>query len=170
MSDSETDESKPTQLILARWSDRFFAWLIDLVIINSVVFTVYLGLFSANFYQVMSGDFEASRFFEHGPLSIVFFLYWLILESKTGQSIGKRALHLKITDLSGKPANFKSIVISSFGKAFPFLLPIDVIVGRLIHNKKRQRIFNKLGKTIVIKVEDDNEDDDEPENVVYKKD
>jgi len=29
MSDSETDESKPTQLIIARWSDRFFAWLID---------------------------------------------------------------------------------------------------------------------------------------------
>jgi len=164
MSDSETDESKPTELIIARWSDRFFAWLIDYIIVAAVAFAIYLAIFSANFDQVMSGDFEDSRSFEFGSISIVFFLYWLILESKTGQSIGKMALHLKITNLSGGQADIKSIAISSFGKAF--LLPIDVIVGRLVINKKRQRIFNKLGKTIVIKVEAD----DEPENVNYKKD
>ncbi len=164
MSDSETDESKPTQLIIARWSDRFFAWLIDYIIVAAVAFAVYLALFSANFDQLMSGDFEDSQSFGYGSISIVFFLYWLILESKTGQSIGKMALHLKITNLNGGKADIKSIAISSFGKAF--LLPIDVIVGRLVINKKRQRIFNKLGKTIVIKVESE----DEPENVVYKKD
>ena len=164
MSDSETDESKPTQLILARWSDRFLAWLIDFIIISSVAFTVYLALFSANFDHAMGGDFEDSRYFEYGPISLVFFLYWLILETKTSQSIGKMAMHLKITNLSGGQADIKSIAISSFGKAF--LLPLDVIVGRLVINEKRQRIFNKLGKTIVIKVESE----DKPENVVYKKD
>jgi uncharacterized RDD family membrane protein YckC len=164
MSDSETGESKPPQIIIARWSDRFLAWLIDFIIISSVAFTVYLALFSANFDQAMSGDFEDSRYFEYGPISLVFFLYWLILESKTSQSVGKMAMHLKITNLSGGQADIKSIAISSFGKAF--LLPLDVIVGRLIINEKRQRIFNKLGKTIVIKVESE----DEPENVVYKKD
>ncbi len=164
MSDSEIDKSKPTQLIIARWSDRFFAWLIDYIIVAVVAFAVYLALFSANFDQVMSGDFEDSQSFGYGSISIVFFLYWLILESKTGQSVGKMALHLKITNLSGGQADIKSIAISSFGKAF--LLPIDVIVGRLLINEKRQRIFNKLGKTIIIKVESE----DEPENVVYKKD
>jgi uncharacterized RDD family membrane protein YckC len=74
-------------------------------------------------------------------------------------------LHLKITDLSGGPADLKSIAISSFGKAF--ILPIDVILGRLFTNKKRQRIFNRLGKTIVIKVQSDDKD---PENISYKKD
>jgi len=128
MSDSETDESKPTQIIIARWSDRFFAWLIDYIIVAAVAFAVYLALFSANFDQVMSGDFEDSQSFGYGSISIVFFLYWLILESKTGQSVGKMALHLKITNLSGSQADIKSIAISSFGKAF--LLPIDVIVGR----------------------------------------
>ncbi len=165
MSDSETDESKPTQLILARWSDRFFAWLIDYIIVAIAAFAVFFTLISAsNFEQMVSGDFEYSRSFEYSPISIVFFLYWLILESKTGQSIGKMALHLKITNLSGGQADIKSIAISSLGKAF--LLPIDVIVGRLVTNKNRQRIFNKLGKTIVIKVEAE----DEPENVNYKKD
>jgi len=165
MSDSETDESKPTQLILARWSDRFFAWLIDSVIVfvgGLAVWSITIGV--PNLEPIMEGNFEQSSSLEHVILTIVFFLYWLILESRTGQSIGKMALHLKITNLSGGQADIKSIAISSFGKAF--LLPIDVIVGRLFTNKKRQRIFNKLGKTIVIKVEDD----DEPENVNYKKD
>ena len=112
----------------------------------------------------MSGNFEDSRSFEYGFISIVYFVYWLILESKTGQSIGKMALHLKITNLKGEKADIKGIAISSFGKAF--LLPIDVIVGRLFTNQNRQRIFNRLGKTIVIKVETV----DEPENVTYKKD
>jgi len=165
MSDSETDESKPAQLILARWSDRFFAWLIDYVIIMVGFFAVWsITIGVPNLEPIMEGNFERSSSFEYPILSIVFIVYWLILESKTGQSIGKRALHLKITNLTGGQADFKSIAISSFGKAF--LLPIDVIVGRLVINKKRQRIFNKLGKTIVIKVEAD----DEPENVIYKKD
>ncbi len=166
MSDSESDDSsKPTELIIARWTDRFFAWLIDYIIVASVAFTIYLAIFTVNFDQIMSGEFEDSRSFEYGSISIVFFLYWLILESKTGQSIGKMALHLKITNLKGEKADLKSIAISSFGKAF--LLPIDVIVGRLFTNQNRQRIFNRLGKTIVIKVE---QLDEEPENVSYKKD
>ena len=165
MSDPETnDPPKPTELVIARWTDRFFAWLIDYIIVATVAFAVYLALFSVNFDHIMSGNFEDSRSFEYGFISIVYFVYWLILESKTGQSIGKMALHLKITNLKGEKADLKSIAISSFGKAF--LLPIDVIVGRLFTNQNRQRIFNRLGKTIVIKVETD----DEPENVSYKKD
>jgi len=165
MSDTEpNDSSKPVEIIIARWTDRFIAWLIDYIIVAVAAFAVYLALFSANFDHVMSGDFEDSASFEYGSISIVFFLYWLILESKTGKSIGKMALHLKTTNLKGEKADIKSIAISSFGKAF--LLPIDVIVGRLFTNQNRQRIFNKLGKTIVIKVEPD----DEPENVSYKKD
>ena len=166
MSEPESNsENAPTEVTIARWTDRFFAWLIDAIIINAVALTVFLPLFSSNFDQNMSLDFEYTRSFEYGSISIVFFLYWLILESRTGQSIGKMALHLKITNLKGEKADIKIIAISSFGKAF--LLPIAVIVGRLFTNQNRQRIFNRLGKTIVIKVESDDED---PKNVSYKKD
>lgn len=167
MSEPESDSTNsPKQVIIARWSDRFFAWLIDNVIVYTGAFGIFFAVVSAtNFEQIISGGFEYSRSYEYSWISLVFFLYWLFFEIKTGQSIGKMALHLKITDLSGKPADFKSIAISSFGKAF--LLPIDVIIGRLFTNKKRQRIFNRLGKTIVIKVESENED---PDNITYKKD
>jgi len=168
MSDSEDTalSKEPTELTIARWSDRFFAWLIDYAIIFAAAFTIFfIVIGTANFEEIISGNFEYSRSFQFAPISIVFFLYWLILEYKTGQSIGKIVFRLKITNLKGESADFKSIAISSFGKAV--LLPVDVIFGRIFTNKKRQRIFNRLGKTIVIKVQ---QTDDEPENISYKKD
>ena len=168
MSEPETGspENPPTELTIARWSDRFYAWLIDYAIIFGVAFAVFLAVFSATFFEkIIDGNYMYAHTFDYAPISIVFFLYWFILESKKGQSIGKMALRLKITNLSGEDADFKSIAISSFGKAF--LLPIDVILGRIFTNQKRQRIFNRLGKTIVIKVE---ESDEETKNISYKKD
>ena len=52
-----------------------------------------------------------------------------------------------------------------FGKSF--LLPVDLILGWIFTNKKRQRIFNKLGDTIVIKLE---KEENKAENVSYKMD
>jgi uncharacterized RDD family membrane protein YckC len=79
-------------------------------------------------------------------------VYWVILEYKTGQTIGKKILNLKITDIYGNKPELKGIMISSFGKSF--LLPMDVILGLLLTNKKRQRIFNKLGDTLIVKIKD----------------
>ena len=47
--------------------------------------------------------------------------------------------------------NIKSAAIQSFGKSF--LLPIDLILGLIFTNKYRQRIFNKLSNTVVVKLE-----------------
>ena len=84
------------------------------------------------------------------PTSIMFFSYWIILEYKTGQTIGKKMFNLKITNIEGKKPSLTGVVISSFGKSF--ILPIDMILGLIITNEKRQRVFNKIGNTIIIKI------------------
>jgi len=155
-----------SQIVIVRWTDRFLAWLIDVVIVSVVIFGIIgLGFGLINFEQGMSDEFESSEWLQFFPTSLVFFAYWLILESTSGQSIGKKVLGIKITNLRGQKASVKSIAISSFGKAF--LLPIDLIIGWIFTNKKRQRIFNRLGDTIIVKVQDEKE---EPEDVTYKKD
>jgi hypothetical protein len=53
-------------------------------------------------------------------------------------------------DLAGNRIDVKSAAIESFGKAF--LLPIDVILGWIFTNSKRQRVFGRIGNTIVIKL------------------
>ncbi len=166
MPETEEDPHQSSQIKIARWSDRFFAWLIDYVIIFSGAFAIFFIVFYAsNFENLINDDFQYENTFEWAPISLIFFGYWIILEYKTGQSIGKMALQLKITNLRGGKANLKEIVISSFGKSF--LLPIDVILGWIFTNKKRQRIFNKIGNTIIIKLE---REEKEPENITYKMD
>jgi len=92
------------------------------------------------------------------PTSVMFFSYWVILEYKTGQTIGKKMFNLKITNSQGEKPSLIGVVISSFGKSF--ILPIDMILGFIITNDKRQRIFNKLGDTLIIKIKELDVDSD----------
>jgi hypothetical protein len=59
-------------------------------------------------------------------------------------------MNLKITTLNGDIAERKWVALEAFGKAF--LLPFDVVLGWIFTNEKRQRIFNRVSKTIVIKI------------------
>ena len=61
-------------------------------------------------------------FRDSGPLpyiisSLGLLAYWIYFESTTGQSIGKRLLKIKTTDLDGRKIDTKSAVIESIGKA-----------------------------------------------------
>jgi len=144
-----------SKIILAKWKDRFFAWVIDFVIISlistSIVFISFLYI-NQNFEEFITNDGM------YMPTSVLFFSYWIILEYKTGQTLGKKIFNLKITNVDGNKPDLISIVLSSFGKSF--ILPLDIILGLIFTNEKRQRIFNKLGKTIIIKIKESNEDSD----------
>jgi len=97
--------------------------------------------------------------------SLAFFGYWTYFEHRSGQSIGKRLLNIKTTNLFGNRVDTKNAALESFGKSF--LLPIDVILGWLFTNNKRQRIFNKISNTIVIKLRSKEQ---LTENIRYRKD
>ncbi len=86
------------------------------------------------------------------PTGVLFFAYWTILEFKISQTVGKKVLNLKVTDIYGNRPSLKGVMVSSFGKSF--LLPIDVILGWILTNDKRQRAFNKLGDTLIVKIKD----------------
>ena len=156
-----SDSNVSSKLILAKWTDRFFAWLIDFIMITGISTALIFSVFGT-----MGFEFEEDKRWAENTqyllTSIIFFAYWTILEYKVGTTVGKKILHLKTTDIRGEMPTIKSIMISSFGKAF--LIPIDVIFGWIWTNQKRQRIFNKLGDTIVIKI---NESDN---NITYVKD
>ena len=147
MEDSDTI----SKIIIAKWADRFLAWLIDFIIVSIISASIIFASFGTLDYEFVDNGIWAESI-QFIPTSILFFVYWIILEYKTGQTIGKKILNLKITDIYGNKPKLKGIMISSFGKSF--LLPMDVILGLLLTNKKRQRIFNKLGDTLIVKIKD----------------
>jgi uncharacterized RDD family membrane protein YckC len=163
------EDNLPIEIVLAGWVDRFVAWLIDFIIV-SIGLGVLFALISFPFgFSVYSNDMVLNHKnlepFHYLLSSLAFFGYWTYFEHTSGQSIGKRLLNIKTTNLSGNRVDTKSAALESFGKSF--LLPIDVILGWLFTNNKRQRIFNKISNTIVIKLRSKEQ---LTENIRYRKD
>jgi uncharacterized RDD family membrane protein YckC len=157
---SESKDS--SKIIIAKWTDRFLAWLIDFIIISIISTSIIFASFGTINFEMVDFETTENMFWaesmQYIPSSIIFFTYWVILEHKTCQTIGKKVLNLKVTDMSGNKPDLKGIVLSSFGKSF--LLPIDVVLGLILTNEKRQRIFNKLGDTLVVKIKANDESSD----------
>jgi uncharacterized RDD family membrane protein YckC len=144
--------SRGPELTLARWSTRFWAWLVDFIIV-----TIAIEIIFSIAYAPLTFSQEIQQNPALGPVkyavqSLLFFVYWLYFESTTGQSIGKKLLKIKTTDLAGNLADIRSVAIQSFGKAF--LLPLDVLLGWIFTNEKRQRLLSRAADTIVIKTKE----------------
>ena len=133
----------------ALWGERFFAWLIDMLIVGVVL--GFISLFSWLTGQSFIWWINWSSW---APLlninagGIIYFLYWLIMDGFFGQSFGKMFVGLRIISISGNSIGFGNVVLESLGKAF--LLPLDCLLGWILYPLKRQRFFNYVSKTIVV--------------------
>ena len=155
------------EIILAKWSTRFWAWLVDFImvaIVTEIIFAIAYAPLALNQGVQNNPGLGAVRF---AVESLLFFAYWTYFESTTGQSIGKKLLKIKTTDLAGNVPDIRNIAIQSFGKAF--LLPIDVFFGWIFTNDKRQRLFNRASDTIVIRIVNQAGSGPGSENVGYRK-
>jgi uncharacterized RDD family membrane protein YckC len=171
--ESGGERKEPREIILANWRDRFLAWIVDFILVSIALAVLFAAIAIPIwfFYYYDDDSMTAARAHQNiQPLhyiisSAAFFGYWTYFEYTSGQSIGKRLLKINTVDLSGNRIDIKSAAIESFGKAF--LLPIDVILGWIFTNNKRQRIFNRISNTIVIKLK---KPEVTPEDIRYTKD
>jgi uncharacterized RDD family membrane protein YckC len=120
----------------AAWQSRFWAWLIDMLLMGIIW---YLALAA----QGLSALEPRSLGFYAGLL----FLYWTALEGYRGQSMGKMVLEIVVVGPVGESIGFTDAAIESFGKAF--LLPLDCLAGWIAWRGSGQRLFNRLSNTIV---------------------
>ena len=152
---STNDSVSP--LDLAKWEERFVAWLIDWVLVSvvvSLVASIFIipALFAAS---VASSSFGFGfPFFAFIPAfgagTLAYLLYWTYFDHVLGQSIGKQLMNLKVVGLNGNKPELPNAIIESIGKAF--IVPLDVLIGLIAFGEKRQRLFSKLSDTNVVRV------------------
>lgn len=134
----------------AFWDERFFAWLVDMLIVG--ISLGIIGIFSwltgqsFNWWTIWSGWAPLLNINIGG---ITYFLYWLIMDGLFGQSFGKMVIGLKVTSIDGGSIGLRSAALESLGKAF--LLPLDCLLGWILYPLRTQRIFNHLSETIVVR-------------------
>ena len=102
----------------ASWMTRFWAWLID-VLLMSILWYMGMTISEASAFSPRGLGFHA----------ILLFLYWTFLEGYRGQSLGKMVLGIVVVGSAGERIGFEDAAVESFGKAF--LLPLDLIIGQV---------------------------------------
>ena len=140
---------------LAKWGSRLWAWIIDILLVSafSNIVTNSLGF---------TWDFDPISMESFGFSGVLLFAYWTLFEGYRGQSVGKMAMNLKVTDRKGEKIDFGIAALESFGKAF--ILPLDCIIGWLAMPNSKLRLFNRISNTIVIRAKYE-----EPEGIKYVK-
>ena len=120
----------------ACWKERFWAWLIDVLIVG-ILWSSLIAISSAN------------RFSPGGIslLMVLLFVYWTVLEGYRGQSLGKMILNIVVVGPDGEKIGFRDSALESLGKAF--FLPLDCLIGWIVYKGQGQRAFNKFSNTVV---------------------
>lgn len=126
------------EIMLSSWGDRFWAWLIDVLLMSILWHRVLIA--TETEAVGLSGIFL---------LCSMLFIYWTATEGYRGQSLGKMVLNIAVAGSIGEDIRYKDAAIESFGKAF--LLPLDCLICWFYFREKRQRLFNRISDTIVIK-------------------
>jgi uncharacterized RDD family membrane protein YckC len=128
--------SSMDEIIRASWKDRFWAWLID----GLLVAILWSSIMTISTASATSAE-------GLGILSALLFIYWTALEGYRGQSLGKMLMNLVVVGPVGEKIGFRDSAIESFGKAF--LLPVDCLFGWIAYKGSGQRAFNRFSDTIV---------------------
>ena len=138
-------------LKLALWWERFVAWLIDVILIGLILSLVgALTFVSLRPFTFLPGWLDWIPFFNFGVSGVVNFLYWMLMDGAYGQSFGKMVMRIRVTRVDGSRVNMTGAALESIGKAF--LLPLDCLLGWILYPRRRQRVFNYISETIVVKI------------------
>ncbi len=137
---------KTTQLPLASFKNRVYAYLMDfsVVLSISIVLLALPQAFSFLVGNTLQPNLGLAIFIIAGLL----WVYTTLLEGFNGQTLGKRVIGLKVVRTDGKKMSYDHAAVRNFGKAF--LLPFDLFVGWRLKNQIFLRYFDKFAGTTVI--------------------
>ena len=130
----------------ALWK-RAIAYLIDVLIINAfliIPFNKALEGYSTSLFELKTPDPAIIQAVI--AIVIINLLYWIILEYKVQQTLGKLLLNIFVT--SKKKPTIKQIIMRNIIKPFTILFFIDV--RYLLIKRNNQRLFEVFSNTWVI--------------------
>ncbi len=137
---------------------RILAVIIDHVILGIVALIIAMPLgFSTMMFSVASVNpmAMAANMFSWMAFGVVIFIIWLLyfpyFESKTGQTLGKKVMGIKVTKEDGKALTFGDALIRTVLRIIDGLGGYVLGLIVILVSQKKQRIGDMAAKTIVVK-------------------
>jgi uncharacterized RDD family membrane protein YckC len=128
---------------IAKFSRRALAFAFDMGVAFTIVVLAYLV---AELLVLFSG-----QFLFHQNIFVFLGILWAsstLLEGHSGQTLGKIMFSLKVVSLGSEKLTYDTAAVRNFGKCF--LLPIDLLLGLRIKDKRFIKVFDKYSRTTVI--------------------
>ncbi len=148
-----TDEIKPAApyktMAYQGVAIRFVALLIDSIILWIIAFILgfLFGGFNTGFY--MSPRFAFSGWAI--VIFIIYIAYFTYLEGTRGQTIGKRAMGIKVVRENGSPIDIEAAFVRNILRVIDGLFAYLVGAILIWTSHKKQRLGDRAAKTVVIK-------------------
>ena len=125
---------------------RFWAYLLDLIVIGSVNRMIINPIFRAlDVPLVEDGIFSPASI----ATAIVFYLYFVLMTKYYGQTLGKMVFGLKVVELKGKDLSWGTVIFREWIGRFisATVLVLYIIVA---FTKKKQGLHDLFADTAVI--------------------
>ena len=140
-------------------SKRLMAHIIDLGLLNSIFAAILFAMVTG--YTFLSFEFKlsgAALLYVIGgyllAFSLIFFLYFIILESLIGMTIGKRAMRIRVVREDGSKCGVAPAVVRNLLRivdALPFFYILGIMM--IARSDKKQRVGDAVARTIVVPLE-----------------
>lgn len=100
------------------------------------------------------GDFETTggpAWIINGFFTLIYLAYFILLESRSGATLGKRVLKLKVVKVDGSPLEMREAVIRNLLRFVDGLFVYLVGAILIWTNPNKQRLGDRLANTIVVR-------------------
>lgn len=145
---------------------RLVAFVIDMAIVTILTLIIASPIIMLRVFSSTAGDMRTIRmlfelrnmhmFIEYFYLLItlnmvIIFIYFVICEGFLSFTPGKWLLGLKVLRVDGRKASYREAMLRTIPKLFIIAIAADAVLMVLYHRKDRQRMFDRIAGTIVIR-------------------
>lgn len=131
--------------------ERVAASIIDTIVLLLLIVPVYIAIIVVS---TLGYPFAQNPFFLSGVTGLITILYNIILLSLFGQTLGKKALSLKVINQSGNKLAFvEALIRESIGKWVSYYI-LGLGYLWILIDPNRRAWHDKIAKTQVVKVDD----------------
>ncbi|GGW77607.1 RDD family protein [Streptomyces lomondensis] len=142
---------------LADSGKRVLARLIDMILVGAVVWLLTWG-FDVNEYDVDSDRIEVGRsFWQSAVAAVLYIAYDTVLTARTGQTLGKKLLHLRVANLdNGATPSAQNALMRAAVLWLPFAFCCACVWTAIsggwsfFDRPYKQGLHDKAAKTVVV--------------------